>query len=116
MRPRAIVIAILGVVLVILSAAQQGARPAPAAAPPCEAACELALTAADVTAMQSDLARMQSLLDQMERNLAFVSNGQTPLKHQFELEVEMWRMLTQQMQQRLRKAESNAKLKMQNAK
>jgi hypothetical protein len=29
----------------------------------------------------------------MQRNVAFVSSGDTPLKHQLQLEIEMWQLL-----------------------
>lgn len=43
---------------------------------------------------------MQVLLGQMQRNVAFVSAGDTPLKHQFELEIEMWQILIQDMRKK----------------
>jgi hypothetical protein len=43
---------------------------------------------------------MQVLLGQMQRNVAFVSTGDTPLKHQFELEIEMWQLLLRDMEKK----------------
>ena len=60
---------------------------------------------ADLAALRADVARMQTLVDQMERNLAFVDTTSTPMRHQFELELDMWRLLTNDMQRRLRRAE-----------
>src|SRR5205085_12695871 len=82
-----------------LAAAQQAPHKEVAPTTPCETACDAALTPADIAALRADLNRMETLVDQMERNLAFIE-GQTPLKHQFELEIEMWRMTTRQMQER----------------
>lgn len=48
--------------------------------------------------LQSDLERMRALLSQMQKNTAFVSQGYTPLKHQFELEIEMWQLLLNDME------------------
>jgi len=48
--------------------------------------------------LKSDLEKMQVLLEQMQRNVAFVSPGDTPLKHQFQLEIEMWQLLIRDMQ------------------
>jgi hypothetical protein len=48
--------------------------------------------------LKSDLERMRILLGQMQRNVAFVSPGDSPLKHQFELEIEMWQLLLQDME------------------
>jgi hypothetical protein len=55
----------------------------------------------DVEAMQADSKRMHVILNQMQTNLAFVTNTNDPLKHQFELEVEMWQLLLNQMDQRI---------------
>ena len=55
----------------------------------------------DVEAMRADLAHMRILVGQMQRNLGFVDSGLTPLKHQFELEIEMWNLLINDMQRRL---------------
>ena len=52
-------------------------------------------------AMQADAKKMRVILNQMQTNLAFVQNTQTPLKHQFELEVEMWQTLLDQMDRRI---------------
>ena len=56
---------------------------------------------ADTEAMRADLAHMRVLVGQMQRNLGFVDSGLTPLKHQFELEIEMWNVLINDMQRRL---------------
>ena len=55
----------------------------------------------DAEAMRADLAHMRVLVGQMQRNIAFVDSGLTPLKHQFELEIEMWNVLINDMQRRL---------------
>ena len=49
---------------------------------------------------------MRALVRQMETNLAFVDSTQTPLKHQFQLEIDMWKTLIDQME---RKAQGNAR-------
>jgi hypothetical protein len=50
-------------------------------------------TSAGRTDLRTDLDKMHALLGQMQRNVAFVSTGDSPLKHQFELEIEMWQLL-----------------------
>ena len=50
---------------------------------------------------RADLAKMQTLLGQMQRNVAFVSPGDTPLKHQFQLEIELWQLLLRDMEKKL---------------
>jgi len=56
------------------------------------------LASAQGKVLKTDLERMQALLEQMQRNVAFVSPGDTPLKHQFQLEIEMWQLLIRDMQ------------------
>lgn len=51
--------------------------------------------------VRADLAKMQILLGQMQRNVAFVSPGDSPLKHQFELEIEMWQLLLRDLDKKL---------------
>lgn len=58
-------------------------------------------TSADETkALEADIKRMRALVDQMQSNLAFVDNTQSPLKHQFQLEIDAWRTLISQMERR----------------
>jgi hypothetical protein len=52
----------------------------------------------ELEAMKADLERMRSLLTQMQTNLAFVGSTTTPLNHEFELEIEMWRVLISQLE------------------
>src|SRR5215470_1049410 len=51
--------------------------------------------------MKDELVKMRSLLQQMETNLSFVDTTQSPLKHQFQLEIDMWRMMIQRMEKQL---------------
>jgi len=44
---------------------------------------------------------MRSLVQQMETNLSVVDTTQSPLKHQFQLEIDMWRMMIQRMEKQL---------------
>jgi hypothetical protein len=52
-------------------------------------------------ALTQDIARMRTLLQQMEMNLTFVTTMQNPLKHQFELEMDMWRVVLDDMERRM---------------
>lgn len=58
------------------------------------------IKSSDTKGLRTDLERMQTLLEQMQRNVAFASPGDTPLKHQFELEIEMWQLLIRDMQKK----------------
>ena len=57
-------------------------------------------TNANKSELSADLAKMHVLLGQMQRNVAFVSSGDSPLKHQFELEIEMWQLLLRDMERK----------------
>jgi uncharacterized membrane protein YgcG len=59
------------------------------------------LPADDVQALRQDLERMKALVAQMQSNLAFVDTTQSPLKHQFQLEIEMWNTMIASMERRL---------------
>jgi len=52
--------------------------------------------------LKSDVQRMRVILGQMQSNLAFVQNTTTPLKHQFELEIEMWQVVLDEMDHHIR--------------
>lgn len=61
----------------------------------------------ELQAMKSDVQRMRVVLNQMRTNLAFVDTTQSPLKHQFELEADMWQITLDQMDRRIAKLESS---------
>jgi hypothetical protein len=54
--------------------------------------------------MADDLQKMQAILNQMRTNLAFVGSSTTPLNHQFQLEIDMWQTLLNQMNERMRRS------------
>ncbi|HET7871989.1 MAG TPA: hypothetical protein VFL42_05715 [Terriglobales bacterium] len=56
---------------------------------------------AEIQALREDLQRMKELERQMESNLAFVDTAQSPLKHQFQLEIDMWHTMIASMERRL---------------
>jgi hypothetical protein len=61
----------------------------------------------ELQAMKSDVQRMRVVLNQMRTNLAFVDTSQSPLKHQFELEADMWQIALDQMDRRITRMESS---------
>jgi len=91
MRIFSVILALL--LTVSLIDAQEPTKPA---APP-----HAAVSSADIQAMRQDLQRMKALVQQMQTNLAFVTSIQGPLKHQFELEIEMWQLEIARMERRL---------------
>jgi len=54
----------------------------------------------DAQAQRDDIRKMRALVGQMESNLAFVDSTQTPLKHQFQLDIDMWNIVINQMERR----------------
>jgi uncharacterized membrane protein YeiB len=64
------------------------------------------MSSADAQAMQDDIKKMRSLVEQMETNLVSVDTSQSPLKHQFQLDIDMWKTLLNQME---RKAQANSR-------
>jgi TolA-binding protein len=54
----------------------------------------------DAQAMRDDIRKMRALVRQMETNLAFVDTTQSPLKHQFQLDIDIWNSLIDQMERR----------------
>ncbi len=59
----------------------------------------------EVEALRADIKRMRVLLNQMQVNLAFVQTSDTPLKHEFDLNNEMWQILLGDMERRVEKME-----------
>ena len=54
----------------------------------------------DAQALRDDIRKMRALVGQMETNLAFVDTTQSPLKHQFQLDIDMWNIVINQMERR----------------
>ena len=52
----------------------------------------------------ANLARMRALVQRMQSNLPAVASGQSPLEHEFQLEIEMWQLLIDQMEMQLKAA------------
>jgi hypothetical protein len=52
----------------------------------------------DKPAPPPELERMRSLISQMQNNLASLPSGYSAEKHQFELEIDMWRMLVDHLE------------------
>jgi hypothetical protein len=60
-----------------------------------------ARTSSEREEMRREIAQMRLLIGQMQRNLAQVSSGQTALKHQFELDIQMWQLLVNRLEKQL---------------
>jgi hypothetical protein len=59
------------------------------------------LSEAERLELETDLAKMRTLIEQMQRNLAATATGESPLKYQFQLDIEMWQLLVQRMERQL---------------
>ena len=90
------------VVVVALTSAAVGQAPGPSGKHEDRGAAS-AVDEQEVRALANDVLRMRTLLRQMEMNLALVQTTQTPLKHQFDLETDMWRVVLDGMERRLQK-------------
>jgi hypothetical protein len=60
-----------------------------------------------IAGLKQDLTRMEVLVQQMEVNLAHVEPGQTFLKHQFQLEIDAWKVMIVSMRRRVQAMEKN---------
>jgi hypothetical protein len=60
-----------------------------------------------IAGLKQDLAKMEALVQQMEVNLVHVEPGQTFLKHQFELEIDTWKVMIASMRRRVQAMEKN---------
>ena len=58
--------------------------------------------AAEIAELKTDIRNMQSVLNQLQANFALVGNPTTPVNHILELNIDMWRMVLDQMQRRAR--------------
>jgi hypothetical protein len=105
-RPAMIFVVLLSAVLLSgMQSTSSGASQAAASQASTASAAENAqlhrFSASDeARALQGDIKRMRALVQQMQQNMAFVDNTQSPLKHQFQLEIDAWSTLIDQMERR----------------
>ena len=95
----------LVIVLVLFSTMAPGQSSKPASPPkvsvPAAQASDKSQEAdSDQQANRQDLQKMRAILNQMRTNLGFVGSTTTPLNHQFQLEIDMWQALLDQMERR----------------
>lgn len=63
----------------------------------------------ELATLKADAEKMRVTLNQMKQNLAFVQTTQTPLKHQVELEIDMWQVLLDHIDRRISKMEQTGR-------
>jgi hypothetical protein len=78
-----------------------GQKPVNAAGSAEPASAVPVLTQNDIQDLRQQVQTMRSLVQQMEMNLAFVDTTQSPLKHQFQLEIDMWNTVIAEMERKL---------------
>jgi hypothetical protein len=89
----------LAVALLLMAAFWAAAQQQTHRKPPASSA--EAISDEQVRAAHSDLQRMRTLVQQMQMNLVSLPPGPTPLRHQFELEIEMWQTLITHIERQL---------------
>jgi hypothetical protein len=105
-RSRHVNLAILLLAVLTSAALAQSSKPAssPKTPPPAATMAPQTNSSADSDQQQAtrqDLRQMRAILNQMRTNLGFVGSTTTPLNHQFELDIEMWQALLDQMERRM---------------
>lgn len=93
--------AILLVLSCTLVAQQQKSVPARA---PSQNAHETISAAPPTKDLAATLARMRALVQRMQSNLPAVASGQSPLEYEFQLQIEMWQVLMDQMERQIKAA------------
>ena len=68
-----------------------------------------AVDTAELDALKADLQRMNATLNQMRSNLGYVASTTQPLRHQFELEIDLWQMQLGQLERRIQRLEAQSK-------
>ena len=100
------------VLLLVVGAAAQnskptGAKPTHSTAP--QTSSPPAVDPAEIDALKADVQRMSAILNQMRTNLGYVSTTTQPLRHQFDLEIDMWQTVIGQTERRIQKMEAQEK-------
>ena len=98
---RLVVMALMGTVTAFPVSATAAQSPIPKIATDSTSKNTNTQNSDQIEAMRADSKKMHVILNQMQTNLAFVTSTNDPLKHQFELEVEMWQILLNQMDRRI---------------
>ena len=96
--------AVISCVLSSVTVLAQTQSPAPTGAAQPSPGTRSATQAArpdEISALRDDIRKMRLLVQQMENNTTFVSDTQSPLKHQFDLNIQMWKLVIGQMERRV---------------
>ncbi len=100
------------VLLLLLAAAAQSTKPkeqSPTTRPAAQSVAAPAADQAELDALKADVQRMQVILNQMRTNLGYVSSTTQPLRHQFELEIDLWQIEIGQAERRIQKLEAQSR-------
>ncbi len=96
----------------LLAAAAQSTKPKeqpPTKRPAAQSVAAPVADPAELDALKADVQRMQVILNQMRTNLGYVSSTTQPLRHQFELEIDMWQIEIGQTERRIQKLEAQSR-------
>lgn len=66
-----------------------------------KAAASSAINQNDIQDLRQQVQTMKIMVQRMESNLAFVDTTQSPLKIQFQLEIDMWKTVIGEMEKKL---------------
>jgi len=101
MRLRAVIILVVLCCVAIIGITRLNSASQVSFAQSFTSASRQTISTAQVESLKDDLNKMRSLVAQMETNLSLVDTTQTPLKHQFQLEIDMWKLEIQRMEKQL---------------
>lgn len=62
----------------------------------------------EVDALQNDVTKMRGILNQMQANFSLVGNPTLPANHELELNIDMWRIVIDQMEHRIQRLQKTS--------
>ena len=62
----------------------------------------------EMAALEADMTQMRTLLNQMEATFPLVGSTTSPVNHDLQLNIEMWRVMVDQMTRRLQRMQKSA--------
>ncbi|MCU1286086.1 MAG: hypothetical protein JWO13_2436 [Acidobacteriales bacterium] len=101
--------ALLSFIAIFAVAQEKQQTPTPAAAQTpakqnSRASNTVSISGAEVIGLKNDVKQMRVILHQMQNNMGAATSAQDPLKHHMELEIEMWQVVIDQMDRRIKAA------------
>jgi hypothetical protein len=100
-------IAIVSVVLLLCFAMQAQDSAAPSRGASIRAESPGVTNQGEIAALQADITKMRALLNQMEATFPLVGSTTSPVNHELELNIEMWRVVLNQMDRRTQRMQKS---------